>query len=108
MPQQITPTELASRQSKGERFLLLDVRQPWENQAAALEGSVLIPLQDLPQRHEELRPEPGQRVVAYCHHGVRSYNAAEFLEHLGHGEVFSLAGGIAAWSREVDSKVPTY
>ena len=66
------------------------------------------PLQELPQRHDELALEEGQQLVAYCHHGVRSYNAAAFLEHVGHGEVYSLAGGIAAWSREVDPKVPTY
>ena len=108
MPQQITPTELARRLAQGEKFLLLDVRQPWEHQAAALAGSVLVPLQELPQRHQELQLTEGQRLVTYCHHGVRSYNAAEYLEHVGHGEVLSLAGGIAAWSREVDPQVPTY
>jgi len=108
VPQQITPTELARRQAQGEKFLLLDVRQPWEHQAAALAGSVLVPLQELPQRHQELKLAEGQRLVTYCHHGVRSYNAAAFLEHVGHGEVYSLAGGIAAWSREVDPRVPTY
>jgi len=108
VPLQITPTELARRLAQGEKFLLLDVRQPWEHEAAAIAGSVLVPLQELAQRHDDLVLQEGQRLVTYCHHGVRSYNAAAFLEHVGHGEVYSLAGGIAAWSREVDPRVPTY
>ena len=108
MPQQITPTELAEMQAQGESFLLLDVRQPWEHEEARLEGSLLVPLPELRRRHHELQLQDGQRLVAYCHHGVRSYDAAAFLEQAGHGEVLSLAGGIAAWSREVDPTVPTY
>jgi adenylyltransferase/sulfurtransferase len=52
-------------------------------------------------------PENGI-VVAYCHHGIRSLSAANFLEQQGVTPVFSLAGGIDAWSLQVDSKVPRY
>ena len=108
MPQQITPAELAQRLQAGEKFLLLDVRQPWEHQTTKIDGSVLIPLDQLPAQHEAIQLEPGQKLVTYCHHGMRSFNAAAFLEQTGHGTTWSLAGGIAAWSRDVDPKVPTY
>ena len=108
MPQQILPKDLAQRLESGEKFLLLDVRQPWEHQTTKIEGSVLVPLGDLPQQHEAIALGPGQKLVTYCHHGVRSFDAAAFLEQMGHGTVYSLAGGIAAWSRDVDPKVPTY
>ena len=108
LPQQIVPQDLAKRIQAGEKFLLLDVRQPWEHEATKIPGSVLLPLQELPARHQELKLEPGQQIVTYCHHGVRSFNAAAFLEQLGNTTVYSLAGGIAAWSRDVDPKVPTY
>jgi adenylyltransferase/sulfurtransferase len=108
VPQQITVRELARRQAAGEQFLLLDVREQWEHDTASLPGSLLLPLGTLPLEHEGLRPAPGQQLVAYCHHGVRSFNAAAFLEQHGHGPVLSLAGGIDAWSREVDPSVPRY
>jgi rhodanese-related sulfurtransferase len=108
VPTQITPAELHRRRQAGERFLLLDVRQPWEHQLARIEGSVLIPLHELPEVHAELKLAEGERLVTYCHHGVRSYNAAAFLEEAGHGEVLNLAGGIAAWTRSVDPSVPEY
>lgn len=104
---QITPAELVARQQAGERIVLLDVREPWEHELAALPGSVLIPIGTLPERHDELAPE-GAAVVAYCHHGVRSLSAAAFLERAGHGEVASLAGGIDRWSLEIDPKLPRY
>jgi adenylyltransferase/sulfurtransferase len=108
MPQEITPHELAAKLAADEAVYLLDVRLPWEHEAAALPGSVLIPVQELPQRRGEVRPPPGATVVAYCHHGVRSWGAAQFLEMLGLPNVLSLAGGIDAWSREVDPRVPRY
>ena len=108
MPQQIVPQDLAQRIKAGEKFLILDVRQPWEHETSRIEGSVLVPLNELPARHGELKLEAGQKLVTYCHHGVRSFNAAAVLEQLGHATVYSLAGGLAAWSRDVDPKVPAY
>jgi rhodanese-related sulfurtransferase len=106
--QEILPRELARRIANGHSVYLLDVRQPWEHETAAIEGSVLIPLGELAARAAEVKPEPGVMVVVYCHHGVRSLHAAVLLERLEHGDVLSLAGGIEAWSQEVDPTIPRY
>jgi adenylyltransferase/sulfurtransferase len=85
----------------------VDVRQPWEHETCALPGSVLIPLDELPARLDEVTPPKDALVVAYCHHGVRSLSAAVLLERAGIA-AFSLAGGIDAWSRDVDPLLPRY
>ena len=60
------------------------------------------------ERHRAGELAKDKPLVAMCHHGVRSQNAARFLERNGHGEVLSLAGGIDAWSLQVDATVPRY
>src|SRR4051812_48036173 len=107
MPKQIDVHELAAMQQAKEPVYLLDVRQPWEHAIAALSGSVLIPLGELAERIGEVRPPEGALIVAYCHHGVRSLDAAAFLAARGH-RVASLAGGIDRWSRAVDDKIVRY
>jgi rhodanese-related sulfurtransferase len=108
MIDEITPRELARRIANEHPVYLLDVRQPWEHATAALPGSVLIPLGELAARADEIKPEPGALLVVYCHHGVRSLSGAALLQRLGHEDVVSLAGGIDAWSVEVDPTVPRY
>ncbi len=108
MIREITPGVLAARLNAGEAFYLLDVRQPQEHDLAALPGSKLIPLNQLPARLDEVEPPPGVPIVVYCHHGVRSRLGALALAQRGHAEVYSLAGGIDAWSLEVDPRVPRY
>ena len=105
---EITPRELARQLENGHAVQMIDVRQPWESAIAQLPGSVLIPLGDLPRRVDEIPREPGVMVVLYCHHGVRSLSAVSYLRRLGHELVLSLAGGIDAWSCEVDPAVPRY
>jgi adenylyltransferase/sulfurtransferase len=105
---EITVEELADKIDRGERPLLLDVRQPWEHDLSRLENSVLVPLPELPSRTADVRPAPGQLVVCYCHHGVRSLRAAELLSGAGLDPVVSLAGGIDAWSERIDPRVPRY
>jgi rhodanese-related sulfurtransferase len=100
--------DLVRRLAASEPVYLLDVRQAWEHDTAALPGSVLMPLAELPGRVAEVRPPPGALVVVYCHHGIRSLAAAAFLGRLGFANVVSLAGGIDAWSRQVDPAVPRY
>jgi rhodanese-related sulfurtransferase len=108
MPMEITARELAKQIENGQAIRLLDVRQPWEHQVAKFPDSVLIPLNDLPQRAAEIVHDPGTILVVYCHHGVRSLSAAAYLDRLGYPNVRSLAGGIDAWSCEVDPTVPRY
>ncbi|MFC5430266.1 rhodanese-like domain-containing protein [Paraburkholderia denitrificans] len=86
--------------------VLLDVREPWEIETAQIAGCVWIPMNEIPARSEELDDEAP--IVCVCHHGRRSASVAMFLESRGFTKVFNLQGGIDAWSREVDPKVPTY
>ncbi len=108
MVREISPPELAAKLRAGEKITLLDVRQVWEHDLAALPNSVLIPLDQLPQRVDDVQALSGSPVVVYCHHGVRSFHAAAFLMRCGLSDVTSLAGGIEGWSLEVDSSVPRY
>jgi sulfur-carrier protein adenylyltransferase/sulfurtransferase len=98
-------TELADRIEDGEDVQLVDVREPWEAAIASLPGSLLVPLRQLPDRLGEL--DPSRPVITYCHAGVRSVQAAEFLREQGF-RARSLAGGIDAWSRAIDPAVPRY
>jgi adenylyltransferase/sulfurtransferase len=103
--QEISPTETAELLQSGADVTLLDVREPWEAEIAALPGAVLIPLGELPDRIGEL--DPDREVIAYCHGGVRSLRAAGALQEAGL-KVRSMAGGIDGWSRTVDPDVPRY
>jgi rhodanese-related sulfurtransferase len=105
---QINPAELAAwLADKGrEAPLLLDVREPWENQKARIAGSLLVPMREIPARLKEI--DGKKEVVAYCHHGGRSMQVAVFLEKSGFSKVHNLSGGIDAWSRIVDPSVPLY
>jgi rhodanese-related sulfurtransferase len=108
MIREITVRELADRLQAGQPVRLIDVRRPWEHEIAHLPNSQLIPLDQLQARADEVRPEPGALVVVYCHHGVRSLPCAAFLANRGVLDVCSLAGGIDAWSLEIDPSVPRY
>lgn len=108
MPQQIRPADVKARLDRGEKLCFLDVRQPWENERARIAGSLLIPLQELPARLDEVKARAQTPIIAYCHAGMRSLNAAAFLEQNGVTNVLSLAGGIEAWSLQIDPSVPRY
>lgn len=86
--------------------VLLDVREPEELAIARVGGETHIPLALLPLRAGEL--DPARRIVVICHHGSRSAMAVRWLAGHGFGRVANLAGGIDAWSREVDPTVPRY
>lgn len=105
-PGEIDAGALAGELASDTPPLLLDVREPWEAEIAALPGSTLIPLGELGDRIDEL--DPAASVVVYCHLGVRSEYAARQLAGVGFGRVRNLAGGIDAWSRTVDPAVARY
>src|SRR5271154_855321 len=95
----ITPTELKARLDRGEKFRLIDVREADEWAVAKLPGAELIPLSQFQQRGpEEL--SPGEDIVLYCHHGVRSGRAQAFLQAQGYANVKNLTGGIDAWATQ--------
>jgi rhodanese-related sulfurtransferase len=90
--------------------LLLDVREPWEVSLASIQvpgaSALAIPMNELPARLQDLNPL--QPVVCICHHGIRSAQVVAWLEQRGFDAVYNLAGGIAAWSQQVDPRVPSY
>jgi len=107
MDYEIQPTEVSSLRKSGDEFTLLDVREPWEFQAARIEGSLHMPMGEVASRaHQEL--DSDAHIVVVCHHGVRSLNVTQWLRQQGFEKVQSLRGGIDAWSRQIDPKVPTY
>ena len=103
---QLRPGELATYLQTGGTPVLLDVREPWEWALCHLPGAILIPLGELPARAQELNKDT--ETVVICHHGIRSYHAARYLETVGFGDVINLSGGVAAWADEVDPAMPRY
>jgi sulfur-carrier protein adenylyltransferase/sulfurtransferase len=103
---EIAVSELERRMRSGQPFVLLDVREPFEFEMARIEGANLIPLGELPVRWQELDRE--KELFVFCHSGVRSARAAEFLRSAGFDKVTNVAGGIDAWSEEIDPGVPRY
>lgn len=102
---------LRRQAAEGRQPLLLDVREPWELQTASvrpLPGLALatIPMNEIPARLGELDPE--QPLACLCHHGARSQRVAMFLAQQGFANVANIAGGIDAWSQELDAAVPRY
>jgi molybdopterin/thiamine biosynthesis adenylyltransferase/rhodanese-related sulfurtransferase len=106
---QISVRELKTRLDKKEinndNFLLLDVREPYEAQIAQI-GGKLIPQNDVPNRLGELNRE--QEILVHCRSGARSQKIAELLKANGFQKVSNVAGGILAWSDEIDPSVQKY
>jgi sulfur-carrier protein adenylyltransferase/sulfurtransferase len=88
-----------------EKFLLLDVREPFEYEIARIDGAKLIPLGEISERAREI--ENGE-IIVHCHSGMRSAQAVELLQGAGLTNVYNLEGGIDAWSEEIDPSVPKY
>jgi monothiol glutaredoxin len=99
------PKQVKARLDAGEKFLLVDVRTPEEHATARIPGARLL---DDALRAELERADRDSPIVFHCHHGGRSQRAAEHFLALGFRNVANLAGGIDAWSQEVDPSVPRY
>lgn len=104
--QTFTPQELQRRLQQSPPPLLLDVREAWEVELAALPGALHVPMHEIPDRRHEL--DAGAEIVVLCHHGVRSAHVAAFLAQAGFARLYNLAGGIDAWAREIDPHLPRY
>jgi rhodanese-related sulfurtransferase len=87
---------------------LVDVREVEEFAICKLPGAELLPLSTFAKDFSEKLTDKSQRIVLYCHHGMRSLRAAEFLSGHGYTDAKSITGGIDAWSREIDPAVPRY
>lgn len=104
--QELSVDELAQWRASGHPFVLLDVREPFELQAASLPDALHIPMRQIPARAGELDPDAD--IAVLCHHGGRSEQVARFLAARGFRKVHNVTGGIDAYSQRVDPRVPRY
>jgi len=103
---EIAVVELAAMLKRGDKFTLVDVREPDEWAICRIPGATLLPLSALPQRFRELPKDA--RIVLHCKGGKRSMKALQFLRQQGYADLKSVKGGIDAWSTDVDPTVPRY
>jgi adenylyltransferase/sulfurtransferase len=103
---ELSAADLQVARVRDPALLLLDVREPFEWDITRIEGARHIPLADLPARMREL--DGHAEIVVYCHYGTRSRRAVEMLQAAGFSKARNLAGGIDAWSRDVDAGVARY
>lgn len=106
MIEDLTPGQVVERLESDAPPLLLDVREDWEHEVASIPGSAHIPMGTVPVRVGELPTD--RDIVVYCHHGTRSRAVAEWLAQRGIMRVANLAGGIDAWSVDVNPEIPRY
>jgi rhodanese-related sulfurtransferase len=104
----ISITETQQLLDSGVRLRLIDVREPDEFAICKLDGAELLPLSTFAEQFAARLPEFDERILVYCHHGMRSMRAAEYLAKRGYTHVSSIEGGIDAWSQDIDPSVPRY
>ena len=104
----ITPTELKAKYDRSDQFELLDVRNPDEIEFVTLKNTIEIPVQELPQRVNELKDKMEAEIVVYCRSGRRSAEAVKLLREHGYMKSWNLQGGINAWADEIDPSLPKY
>lgn len=103
---EISPTELHTLRQDDD-VVLVDVREAHERELASL-GGKHIPMQEVPERIDELDPHREDMVVVYCRSGARSGQVVQYLRAIGFSKAVNLKGGTNAWSHEVDPSLPTY
>lgn len=107
MIKELTPQEFVARRAGGIEMTLLDVRETWETALAPVPSEMVhIPMDQVPERLSEL--DPKKATVVICRSGARSLEVARLLERQGFAAVSNLAGGILAWSRDVDPRIRQY
>jgi rhodanese-related sulfurtransferase len=106
LPLNIDVAEFDRWRRAGTELAVLDVREPWEVELCHIEGSLAIPLQQVPQRLAEIPTD--RPVVVLCHHGGRSLQAVTWLRGRGVANAVNLAGGIDAWARQIDQSMGVY
>ena len=103
---EIDPIEVKAKIDRGDRFVLIDVREPHEYQICNIPTAKLIPLGELPKRVNEL--DSADEIVAHCKSGMRSAKAIAFLRQQGFTKLRNLKGGILAWADKIDPAMPKY
>lgn len=103
---EVAPGEVKALLARGKKFAFVDVREQWEYDAAHIEGSTLIPLREIAANLPRL--QAAGEIIFFCHHGMRSLDAAAWLRSQGVDAARSMSGGIDRWSVEIDPGVPRY
>jgi rhodanese-related sulfurtransferase len=103
---EVAPREVEDMLARSEKPLFVDVREQWGYDTSHIEGSVLIPLREIPANLARL--EAASELVLFCHHGMRSLDAAAWLRSQGVEGARSMAGGIDRWAAEIDPSIPRY
>lgn len=106
---EVSPLEVEARRANRESLCLIDVREEFEWNLCRIEGANLVPMNAIPGRLAELAEQAARTpLIVYCHHGVRSLHAVNWLQGNGVLNCRSMAGGIERWSLDVDPAVPRY
>jgi rhodanese-related sulfurtransferase len=108
LPLEVTVQQVQALREADSDFLLLDCRERDEFETARIDGSLLIPMGELPERIAELEPHRERSIVVHCHHGGRSMRVTQWLREQGYSQTQNMAGGIDAWSQQIDDSVPRY
>ena len=103
---EISPARFHELTQQDPELVLIDVRESWENEISALPGSILLTPQNLEATFEKARNS--RNVIVYCHHGLRSLNAALYMKEHGIENAKSLTGGIDAYSVQFATDLPRY
>ena len=88
--------------------LLIDCRETSENEFCRIEGSQLIPMNETPDRINEIEPHRESPIIVYCHHGGRSLYVVQWLRSQGFTQAQNMSGGIDVWSQAIDPTIPRY
>ena len=104
--QTIQTEELKSRLDKGEKPVLLDVREAWEFSICKIKDSINISMSNQEKLINELNSD--DEIIAICHHGMRSLQVCNFLEENGFNQVLNLEGGIDSWAKTIEKDMPQY
>ncbi len=106
---EVTPRQVRQMLNEGVPCALIDCRTPREYSLVHIPDGVLVPLQELSVRTQELEDlAQDSKLVIYCHHGARSMQMATVLRHQEIRDVYSMAGGIDLWSIDIDPSLPRY
>ena len=102
----ISPKQLKQLIEEKNNLVILDVREEWEFETCSIEGSKNISMSQIAASLDSLDKQ--QEIVVLCHHGMRSQQAASFLEQQGFENIINLEGGIHAWATDVDPMMTKY
>lgn len=105
-PPEIDVQTLSRMAQDGDDHVILDIREPWEVGVCAFDGSLHIPMGQIPYSLPHIPRD--KDLIVICHHGVRSWHAMNWLRGNGFDRAISLRGGIDAWAKTIDPAMATY